>query len=200
MAATINVSLDGAEGVFAFSPVDRSALYGKRRRLALDEDGSPCSRAVLLNDGSMILESGMSAQGYFLPDGVWVAQGDLEAVYLDGSPAVVVPSTLGELQALTEITPEQLLDVHVHNVYLLEPETLDTALRDALEEGRVFTFSFNYRTDYSSETGVLLANDEAIWALIGYPLAMDWQELSTVTAVSEASDDDADDDLDFEMF
>lgn len=200
MAATINVSLDGALGVFSFSPVARADLYGRRRRIALDESGEPCSRAALLADGSMLLQSGMTAQGYFLPDEVWVPQGDLEAIQADGSPAERVASTLGETQPLTEITAEQLLDVHVHNVYLLEPETLAADLNAALDDGRLFSFPFNFRADYSIETGVLLSNDEGIWALIGYSLEATWQELATVTTMLEASDDDAEDDLDFEMF
>lgn len=200
MAATISVSLDGAEGVFTFSPVDRSALYGRRRRLALDESGNPCSRAALLGDGSMILQAGMSAQGYFLPEGIWVPQGELEAINEDGSAATQVPSTLGETQTLSEISAEQLLDLHVHNVYLLEPESVADGLETALREGRIFEFPFNFRVDYSIETGVLLANDEGMWALIGYRVEMDWQELASVTSMKEVTEDDADDDLDFEMF
>jgi len=201
VAATINVSLSGSEAVFAFSPVDRAALYGKRRRLALDETGTPCSRASLLDDGSLLLRTGMTAQGYFLPDGVWVAQGELEAILADGMPATQVASTLGESQELTEISPDELLDLHVHNVYLLQPESLPDVVSEALQSGRLFRFAFNFRADYSCETGVLLANDEGIWALIGYPLAPEWQELTSITAVAAASDEDgADDDLDFEMF
>lgn len=200
VAATINVSLNGEEAVFAFSPIDRAALYGRRRRLALDETGSPCARASLLEDGSMLLKSGMSAQGYFLPDGTWVAQGELEAILSDGTAATQVASTLGETQALQEVSPEQLLDLHVHNVYLLEPESVPESLGQALQAGRLFLFRFNFRADYSCETGVLLANDEGMWALIGNPLIPDWQELSVVTSFTDASDDEADDDLDFEMF
>lgn len=201
MAATINVRLGEVDAVFTFAPVDRSALYGRRRRLALDASGHPCTRASLLDDGSMLLRSGMSAQGYFLPDGTWVPQGELEAIDLEGSPATQVPSTLGEPQQLDEISPEALLDLHVHNVYLLEPESMPDALKSALESGRIFSFPFNFRADFSCETGVMLSNDEGVWALIGNAVANEWQELSSVTTVSLASDEDgSDDDLDFEMF
>lgn len=200
MAPTINVSFDGHESVFTFSPVDRAALYGRRRRIALDETGSPCSRASLLGDGSLLLQSGMTAQGYFLPDGVWVPQGELEATQADGSPAERIPSTLGQTQELTEIAPDDLFDLHVHNVYLLEAESITDTLERSLNAGRIFSFPFNFRADYTSETAVLLANDEGIWALIGYPLAPEWQELTTVTSMTEMSEEDPDDDLDFEMF
>jgi hypothetical protein len=200
MASTINVSLDGAEAVFTFKPVDRAALYGKRRRIALDESGQPCSRASLLDDGSMLLRSGMTAQGCFLPDGTWVPQGDLEAIDADGSPAERVPSTLGETQPLLPATPEDVLDLHVQTVYVLEPESIPDVLAQALGAGSLFAFAFNYRPDYRPETGILLANDGGYWALTGNGTMAEWQELTTVTAVTEASEDVGDDDLDFEMF
>ena len=66
MAKNIIVSLDGEESSFGFKAVDRASLYGKRRRIALDKDGNPCTRGSLLEDGSLLLKSGMSGQGYFL--------------------------------------------------------------------------------------------------------------------------------------
>ena len=200
MASTINVVLDGHEAVFTFSPVDRAAIYGKRRRLALDETGQPGSKASLLDDGSMLLRSGMTAQGYFLPDGTWVPQGELEAINADGSPAERVPSTLGDAQALSPATSEDVLDLHVQTVYAREPESIADSLAQALNAGSIYSFAFNYRPDYRSETAILLANDEGYWALIGNPAMGEWQELATVTAVTEASEDAGDDDLDFEMF
>ena len=200
MASTINVVLDGHEAVFTFSPVDRAAIYGKRRRLALDETGQPCSKASLLDDGSMLLRSGMTAQGYFLPDGTWVPQGELEAINADGTLAERVASTLGEAQPLSPATAEDVLDLHVQTVYALEPESIPDGLAQALSTGSLYSFPFNYRPDYRSESAILLANDEGYWALIGNPAAGEWQELATVTAVAEASADAGDDDLDFEMF
>ena len=200
MVSTINVALDGAEAVFTFKPVDRTALYGKRRRIALDESGQPCSRASLLNDGSMLLRSGMTAQGYFLPDGTWVPQGDLEGINVDGSTAERAPSTLGETQPLSPASAEDVLDLHIQTVYALEPESIPDVLTQALSAGSLFSFVFNYRPDYRPETGILLANDDGYWALIGNTALGEWQELTTVTAVTEASEDAGDDDLDFEMF
>ena len=83
MAKTINVVLGGEKAIFTFKPVDRSALYGRRRRVAFDTDGNECSRASLLADGSLLLQSGMTAQGYFLSDGTWVPQSELTAQTID---------------------------------------------------------------------------------------------------------------------
>lgn len=200
MPATINVTLGGDEAVFGFTAVDRAAIYGRRRRLALDESGEPCTRASLLEDGTMLLRSGMTGQGYFLPDGHWVPQGELEGLNPDGSPAAPVASTLGEAQPLTPVAAEDLLDLDVATVYALEPQTLPDAIRARLDAGEVFSFPFNYRTDHRAETGMLLGNDAGVWALIGLPATPEWQELTTVTAVTEAADAESDDDLDFEMF
>ncbi len=37
MAKTINISFKGEAAVFAYKPIDRTVLYGKRRRIAFDE-------------------------------------------------------------------------------------------------------------------------------------------------------------------
>lgn len=199
MAATINVTLAGEEAVFAFSPVDRAALYGKRKRIALDASGEQCSRAALLDDGSMLLQSGMTAQGYFLPDGTWVPQGELEAINADGTAAEKVPSTLGVPQPLAPAAPTDLLDLRVHSVYALTPESIPDRLSQELSNGALFSFDFNFRADYQAEVGILLSNSEGYWAFIGVPTIPEWQELATVTEMSTA-DSSSDDDLDFEMF
>ena len=121
MAKTINVTWNGQSAVFNFKSLDRAALYGKRRRIAFDEAGEACLRASLLNDGSMVLKSGMTGQGYFLPDGRWVAQGDLEGINRDGSPAELVPSTIGVDVALEGPVPiEEVLEMKVATVYMLD--------------------------------------------------------------------------------
>ena len=65
MARQIVVELDGIESSFDFAKLDRSKLYGTRKRVALDPDGQPCERADLTSDGAVLLRRGMTAQGYF---------------------------------------------------------------------------------------------------------------------------------------
>ena len=200
MASTINVTLDGDEAVYTFTAVARAAIYGRRRRLALDETGTPCTRASLLDDGSMLLRSGMTGQGYFLPDGRWVPQGELEGINPDGTPAEQVPSTIGVAQPLEPATAQDLLNLQVATTYALNAEQLPDSLKSKLESGAVYSFPFNFRPDYRAEVGMLLSNDSGYWALIGHTTTPQWQELATVTTVAEAVDDSSDDDLDFEMF
>ena len=200
MARVISVSLDGVESSFGFKAVDRSALYGKRRRVALDRSGEPCSRASLLEDGSLLLRSGMTGQGYFLPDGAFVKQADLEGFDVEGSPVEKVPSTLGVPQPLEgPVDPSEILDLRVETVYALEADNVSDELLDRLNAGNAYRFVFNFRDDYRAETGILLANDSGAFALIGIPLTYEWSSLQIVAELP-AADDDSEDDLDFEMF
>ena len=48
MAKTINVSYQGESAVFAYKPIDRGVLYGKRRRVPFDGEGNECAKASLL--------------------------------------------------------------------------------------------------------------------------------------------------------
>ncbi len=48
-----------------------------------DPHGESCSRAQLANDESVLLGSGMLAQGYSQDDGTWVKQRDLQG--MDGA-------------------------------------------------------------------------------------------------------------------
>lgn len=200
MARSLVLSLDGEETSFSFKPVDRADIYGKRKRVALDRDGQPCSRASLLDDGSLLLKSGMTAQGYFTGDGKAHKLADLEAFSADGNPAVKTPSTLGVAQELRgPLDAAEVLDLRASTIYYLEPEQLGANLSAKLQSGEVYGFSFNYRDDYRAESGVLLANENGYFALIGEPVNYEWASLALVAELPPV-DSDSDDDLDFEMF
>lgn len=200
MARSLVLTLDGEESSFGFKPVDRAAIYGKRKRVALDKNGQPCTRASLLEDGSLLLKSGMSAQGYFTGDGKSHKLADLEAFDPDGNPATKVPSTLGVAQNLRgPLDPSAVLDLRANTIYFLDPEQLGQNLATRLQSGDVYGFSFNYRDDYRAETGVLLHNENGYFALIGEPVSYEWASLAAVAELPP-SDSDSDDELDFEMF
>lgn len=202
MAKPIVVSHGGALSQLDFAKVDRSKLYGRRRRVALDPDGAPCTRASLTDDGSTLLRAGMTAQGYFDDTGTWLPNKELVGLDDEGEPLEKVPSTLGEAQPLTEAKPEELLDLRVHAVYALTPTELEEALAASLADGAVYRFAFNYRADYREESAFLIANDEgALFAIVGQPATPVWAEAEAILAPSYDDDDaDLDDELDFEMF
>jgi hypothetical protein len=98
MAKPIVVSHMGAESSFQFSKLERQKLYGARRRMPVDASGEPCTRAALTDDGMVLITAGMSAQGWFDPDGRQVESRDIGACDGAGNALEIVPSTLGEAQ------------------------------------------------------------------------------------------------------
>jgi hypothetical protein len=200
MAKTINISYKGESAVFGYKPIDRGVLYGKRRRVPFDADGNECAKASLLEDGSLLIKSGMTAQGYFTPDKVWVAQGDLEAINPDGSTPELFPATVGEVVEATQLSPVEALNLRFGTTYSLEPEVLSEGIKKELDSGVVLTFPFNPRADYEVETGVLVGNENGYFALIGQKNQYEFVGLASVVSVAEEANSDTSDDLDFEMF
>jgi hypothetical protein len=200
MAKTINISYKGESAVFGYKPIDRGVLYGKRRRVPFDADGNECAKASLLEDGSLLIKSGMTAQGYFTPDKVWVAQGDLEAINPDGTTPELFPATIGEVVEATQLSPVEALNLRFGTTYALEPEVLSEGIKKELDSGVVLTFPFNPRADYEVETGVLVGNENGYFALIGQKNQYEFVGLASVVSVAEEANSDTSDDLDFEMF
>ena len=50
------------------------------------------------------------------------------------------------------------------------------------------------------ETGILVANENGYFALIGEPVEYQFSALSSVVSVADEAASDSSDDLDFEMF
>jgi hypothetical protein len=200
MAKTINLTYQGNKAVFAYKPIDRGVLYGKRRRVAFDAQGNECAKASLLSDGSLLIKSGMTAQGYFTPDGVWVPQSDLEAINDDGSVPELLPTTIGEEVEATLISPVEALNLKFNTTYSLEPETISDELKKELDAGMILSFPFNPRADYNIENGILVANENGYFALIGNSVEYQFVGLDSVVSVAEEAASDSSDDLDFEMF
>ena len=201
MAREIVVTLGDEVSSFAFAKVDRSKLYGRRRRVPLDPEGERCERAGVTEDGALLIRPGMTSQGYFDEDNYWYPNGDLVSLDEQGEPVARVPSTLGVAQALTEVPAQQLLDVRVQSVYMLDPSEVDDALDAALKSGTVFSFDFAYRAGYKRDMGFLLANKAGVFALVGQQVEPLWCELDALPVEDFSDDgDDFDDDLDFEMF
>ena len=201
MAKPIVVRFQGKESRFDHKKVSRRKLYGYRRRQAMDSSGATCTKASLTEDGRFLLESGMTAQGYFTADGRWVPNKELVGLDQEGVVVEKVPSTLGTAQPLEAVMPQDLLDLRMSSVYALAEQSVDAELKTALEQGIIFRFAFNYRGDYEAETAFLVANDSGIFAVIGDVTSPEWIEPVAVQAVmSEEEEDPFEDDLDFEMF
>lgn len=157
MAKPIVVGLRGGVSSFQLSKLERQRLYGSRRRIPVDGRGEACSRAALTDDGAVLLTSGMTAQGWYRPDGIQVESGAIGARPADGSPLELIASTLGEEQQLEgPVLAAEVLDLAVSSVYRLEPESIADSLAQSLTSGEVWRFRFNYRPDTRAETACLL--------------------------------------------
>ena len=202
MARQIVVQLGESSSTFDFKKVDRKKLYGSRKRMPLDPTGEPCTRASLTEDGALLIQSGMTAQGYFTDDGYWVPNKELIGLDDEGEPVEKRPSTLGEPQALDgPLGPEALLDTKIHAVYALAADEVDEALVAKLAEGALFRFPFSYRGDYSEDVGFLVQNpDGDLFALVGRTLEPEWRDPEERIPTFTEDEDDDDDELDFEMF
>ncbi|MCP4869807.1 MAG: hypothetical protein GY898_13940 [Proteobacteria bacterium] len=55
MARQIVVSWNGASNSFDIGRLSRDKLYGRKRRLVVDEDGNQCLAGMLTEDGSTLL-------------------------------------------------------------------------------------------------------------------------------------------------
>ncbi len=200
MARSLIVSYQQTPSTLAFTRVTRKQLYASRKRVPLDGDQAPCQRGELSDDGSMIITTGMTGQGYFDDEQKWVPSDKLVGLDLEGKPVPLQPSTLSTAQALTEVEPEALLDTFAASIYALDDSELDAALGEALRAGKIFRFDFNLRADYHMETGFLLANEHGVFAIIGNPREVLWCELERPAVELDDADEDDDGDLDFEMF
>lgn len=202
MAKAIVVEHRGGVSSFAFHKIDRSRLYGRRRRVALDPASQPCTRASLTtDDASLLLRPGMTAQGYFDEELRWIPSKELVGIDAEGEPLEVQPSTLGEPVALGDpVDPTELLDVRVQAVYLLSPEEFADELKAELLAGKIFRFPFNYRPGWDRGEAFLVANEKGdLFALSGQSWKPDW---ASPNALLEplGEDEDFGDELDFEMF
>lgn len=200
MAKPIIVNWGGVQSSFDHEKLDRAKLYGKRQRWILDPHGQRCERAELSRDGTLLIRSGMTAQGYFDEAGAWIPNSQLVGLDAEGKQLKHVPSTLGEPQPLEgPVDAGEILDLAVRSVYVLSPEGLDPKLEAALKDGKVFRFPFCYRGGYDPEIAYLVGNATGYFALVGSPAVSEWCELQTTIADDAGADDDGDE-LDFEMF
>jgi len=200
MAKPISISFQGKFSNFVHVKLERSKLYGRRKRISYDPQGEECSRISLSEDGTLLIRSGMTAQGYFTEDNRWVPNKNLVGLDESGKTLELVLSTLGEPQEVAEpCKPQELLDIKPTTVYMLDAAEMDGALEKQLDEGSIFTFPLNYRAYYRAETAFLLKNGEGYFCVVGVPTVSEWCEQEK-PAVEKQEEEEDSDDLDFDMF
>ena len=200
MPREIILSVGGKDSNFTFAKLSRDKLYGKKRRIPKDQSGNACSRGTLALQGSIVLRSGMTSQGYFDDEGTQLSRRDLVGMDAEGNEMPLHPRTLNVSQEATEVDATTLLDLRVQSVYILESENIDEDLKAKLTAGKIFSFPFNYNADYHLEHGFLIANKHGFFALIGQMTEPEWIGHEPVRAPVVEEEWEDDDELDFEMF
>lgn len=198
MAKELLLSYHGKHSSFQLAKLDRSRLYGAKKRIAVDHSQQPCTKASLTSDGMFLLHAGMTAQGYFDETGRWLQKSELVGLDAEGNQLDLKPSTLGTEQIVTRAEPWDVLSFSVVSVYLLEPINIDAELSGLVDSGAVMRFDFNYSADYKTETAFLVKNNEGLFALICEPSHFGWCEPGKVEDVEDF--EESADELDFDMF
>lgn len=200
MAREIVVNLDGEQSRFALSRVSREKLYGRKRRVIVDQLEQECSAATLLRDGSALIPQGGLSSLYIDESFEVSERKSLQAVDVTGEPLEEAASTLGVEQTLTgPVSPERVLDHLTTAVYQLDAEELGDELRDGLERGDIYETVFAYRKGFDLWPAFLLQNGEGVFALVGRPAVFEFLERERVPEEPEDDVDPFEDDLDFSM-
>lgn len=200
MAKPLLINFNSSSVIFELSKLDRTKLYGSRKRLVLDEHGQSCSRAALLDNGAVLIRAGITAQGYFTETGRWIPNKQLVGIDANGKPVELISSTLGTEQILEgPVAPTELLDLEINAVYTLAAEEIPEALQNSLSSGEMYRLPFSYSNGYHLDTAILLGNDDGVFLAVGNPATSEWLSLENTLAIDE-DDAPVEEELDFDMF
>jgi hypothetical protein len=205
MARELTFLANGREYISSPTKIDRKKLYGWTENIALDDDGNECKLVSTDESGTLIIPKGEIALG-IISNGFWVQRDELKAVYEDGTPAELIPSSYSvpvELSKKTSV--EEFLDHSIALVYHLEGasnELIDFVGND------IYSFTYCYRDSYEGKTAFLLTSGDAktgknLFMMIGIPNAFEMLSLVQTSVIEEnpeAGEEEEDTEIDFAMF
>ena len=129
MARQVVLTLGNETSAFDLTRVDREKLYGRQRRVVVDDEGNPCERGLLSEDGSVLLPPGATATllvtGEFAAgtasvafDGTLVATGTPDAVpgdmnadgSVDGADLGALLRVWGQAHPVADFTGDGTVD------------------------------------------------------------------------------------------
>jgi hypothetical protein len=200
MARQVEFIINGISVTAELKKVDRKKIYGWSTVEVFDKNGSKCKLASI-SDGVHVLPSGSSSLLKFNDKGESVSTSDLVGFNHKGEKVEKVPSIYDGKVELKESTIDDYLSLAVKTVYQLNMEDNTTMLSE-LKDGKVFSFVFNYRTDYEGDDAFLISNGETAFAVIGKITDLEFIGLNdNETELVELEDDaQEEEELDFAMF
>jgi len=154
---------------FSLTRLSREKLYGKKIRLAVDEQGKPCETRALSRDGAVLVAPGGYSQVYLTKTGLMVPSEEVQKVDREGQPLPVTESTLNVPQEIQETTPDRILEHCTAFPYHLTPEEIDPDLERFLNAGAFFETVFAYRKGSTLNPAFLLKNEQGYFLLVCSP-------------------------------
>ena len=197
MARLIVVKFNGQDSKFNFKKISRSILYGKKKRLFLDEQKKECSTAKIDTKYGVLIHSGDASSVYVDDQNNFINKEEISGMDENGEIVERYLSTLDVSQELEKINEEYALDFNCSSLYRLEEETLEKDLGDSLENGDLYKFDFNYYSDFNVETAILMKNKLGYFALIGKEIHILW--IDKGESIGECFETPELEEIDFEM-
>jgi hypothetical protein len=184
---------------FPFSPtkIDRSKIYGWSEKRAMDANNKECKSFYMDRSGSILIPKGGVSYGIVDKEGKWVNKTDIVAVYNDGTPAQLIPSSFSAPIVLEKtVTLEEFLDHNITSIYDLGGESSELI---KLMDGKIYTFQFNWRDDFEGDTAFLLESKNKLYALIGKKLNFEYIGEEQTGFVTEDEMEEVTEEIDFSM-
>jgi hypothetical protein len=187
---------------FDVTKLDRSKLYGWKEVKAFDPDGFECQKIDIDDSGTFMIPSGGKAIATLDSNGNWVNKSDLVAIDKDGLEAQLVESSYSvPVQLQDTVTWEEFLNHSIEYVYVLNSEqATDALVANVKGLDGIYTFRYNYRTDYEASPAFIVESKDTLYMLIGTKL--DFQYVGLDESGDVVSNDDeisVDDEIDFGM-
>jgi hypothetical protein len=201
MAKNLNFILQKTTFSAAITKVDRDKVYGFVQEQALDNQGEACLTANLLDDGQTLVLPGATALKTVIDAYTEVDKKLLKTVYMDGSDAVLVPSSYDAPIVLQDAGINALFNLEVSTVYLLsfDDAAVKASMLNHFTQHEVYRFVFNYRADYEGADALVLAAQNEIFVLTGRMLEFEFLKNTTLLPAIEQDAEAEDETMDFGM-
>ena len=197
MGRLIILQFKGKDSSFNFKKINRSSLYGKKKRVFLDELNKECTTAIIDNSFGLLIHSGDASSVYIDEQKNFINKDDILGIDNEGNIVNRIPSTLNTSQKLQVIDEQYILDFDCSSLYHLEEEVIEKDLQISLDGGDIYSFDFNYYSDFNVEKAILLKNEKGYFALIGKETSHSWSAKEENLAEHFETPEDLD--IDFEM-
>ncbi|MDR1340635.1 MAG: hypothetical protein LBK58_11385 [Prevotellaceae bacterium] len=204
MARELTFLTGGREYTTSPTKIDRKKLYGWTENIALDDEGNECKLVSMDESGTLIIPKGGIALGILSDEGFWVQRSDLKAVYDDGTPAELMPSSYSVPVELSEkVSVEDFLNYSIKSFYQLDgasDEFIDFIGSD------IYSFTYCYRDSYEGKTAFLLTAGDSVknlFMMVGVMNEFEMLGISQTSIVGEepeAEEEEEDTEIDFSMF